>query len=142
MEKSKKKKVFLSEPINKELKWIDEIEDRYIRDRLRNLENQISLTYTYFIYHDYTVKELAKIFEVTEQQVIIWILIGAYTLDGGDFNFGMGINLGESVKDILMRRYPEDKETIPCHRCVWADTRTGQVICFRNCRRFNCFQSK
>ena len=55
MEKGKKKKVFLSEPINKELKWIDEIEDRYIRDRLRNLENQISLTYTYFTYHDYTV---------------------------------------------------------------------------------------
>ena len=88
---SKTKKEYLSEPINVELDWINDIRNRYIRSNMRKLDLSISITYTYFIYHDYTVAPLAKINETTERQVIIWILIAAYTLDGGEYRFGAGL---------------------------------------------------
>ena len=78
----------------------------------------------------------------TEKQIIIWILIGVYTLGGGKHDFGDGRKLHDNEWDMLTRKYPKAKETLPCLRCVWADTRTGRVICFRNCRGYNCFQSK
>ena len=109
----KSKKEYLSEPINVELEWIKDIRNKDIRSRMKALDLSISITYTYFVYHDYSVTQLAKINGTTEHQIVIWILIGAYTLNG-----------------------------LPCHRCVWADLRTGRVICFRNCKGFNCFQSK
>ena len=142
MENNNKKKEFLSEPIWKELRWIKDIQDKETRQRLRDLDHSISLTYTYFVYHDYTVKELAKIFNVKERQIVFWILMGAYIVDGGMDYFGDGTGVGKYQWIKLMGRYPKDKETLPCHRCVWADTRTGRVICFRNCKGFNCFQSK
>ena len=139
---SKTKKEYLSEPINVELDWINDIRNRYIRSNMRQLDLSISITYTYFIYHDYTIAQLAKINETTERQVIIWILIAAYTLDGGEYRFGDGRKLLRNEMDMLLRRYPKAKETLPCHRCVWADLRTGRVLCFRDCKGFNCFLAK
>ena len=139
---SKTKKEYLSEPINVELDWINDIRNRYIRSRMRSLDLSISITYTYFVYHNYTIAQLAKINETTERQVIIWILIAAYTLDGGKHNFGDGRKLLENEMYMLLRRYPKAKETHPCHRCVWADLRTGRVLCFRDCKGFNCFLAK
>ncbi len=138
----KTQKEYLSEPINIELDWINDIRDRDIRSRMRKLDLSISITYTYFIYHGYTIAQLAKINETTERQVIIWILIGAYTLIGEDYNFGDGRNLDESELDMLFERYPEAKNSPKCHRCVWADLRTGRVLCFRDCKGFNCFLAK
>ena len=97
---SKTKKEYLSEPINVELDWINDIRNRYIRSNMRKLDLSISITYTYFIYHDYTVAQLAKINETTERQVIIWILIAAYTLDGGEYRFGEGLIDTVLVKDM------------------------------------------
>lgn len=138
----KSKKEYLSEPINVELEWIKDIRNKDIRSRMKALDLSISITYTYFVYHDYSVTQLAKINGTTEHQIVIWILIGAYTLNGGKHDFGSGRRLQGNEWDILLRRYPEAEETLPCHRCVWADLRTGRVICFRNCKGFNCFQSK
>ena len=45
------------------------------------------------MYHDYSVTKLAKINGTTEHQVVIWILIGAYTLGGGKHDFGDGRKL-------------------------------------------------
>ena len=136
------KKEYLSEPINDELAWIKEIRSKDIRFRMRSLDLSISITYTYFVYHDYSVTKLAKINGTTEHQVVIWILIGAYTLGGGKHDFGDGRKLQGNEWDILLRRYPEAEEALPCTRCVWADLRTGRVICFRNCKGYNCVQSK
>lgn len=97
---SKTKKEYLSEPINVELDWINDIRNRYIRSNMRQLDLSISITYTYFIYHDYTVAQLARINETTERQVIIWILIAAYTLDGGEYRFGEGLRDTVLVKDM------------------------------------------
>ena len=96
----KTKKEYLSEPINVELDWINDIRNRYIRSNMRKLDLSISITYTYFIYHNYTVAQLAKINETTERQVIIWILIAAYTLDGGEYRFGEGLIDTVLVKDM------------------------------------------
>ena len=136
------KKEYLSEPINDELAWIKEIRSKDIRSRMRSLDLSISITYTYFVYRDHSVTKLAKINGTTEHQVVIWILIGAYTLGGGKHDFGDGRKLQGNEWDILLRRYPEAEEALPCTRCVWADLRTGRVICFRNCKGYNCFQSK
>ena len=97
---SKTKKEYLSEPINVELDWINDIRNRYIRSNMRKLDLSISITYTYFIYHGYTIAQLAKINETTERQVIIWILIAAYTLDGGEYRFGEGLIDTVLVKDM------------------------------------------
>lgn len=138
----KSKKEYLSEPINVELEWINDIRNKHIRSRLKALDLSIAITYTYFVYHDYTVAQLARINGTTEKQIIIWILIGAYIVDGGRHDFGDGRRLQDNEWDMLTRKYPKAKETLPCNRCVWADTRTGRVICFRNCKGYNCFQSK
>ena len=138
----KSKKEYLSEPINVELEWINDIRNKHIRSRLKALDLSIAITYTYFVYHDYTVAQLARINGTTEKQIIIWILIGAYIIDGGRHDFGDGRKLQDNEWDILLRRYPEAEEALPCTRCVWADLRTGRVICFRNCKGYNCFQSK
>ena len=139
---AKSKKEYLSEPINVELEWINDIRNKHIRSRLKALDLSIAITYTYFVYHDYTVTQLARINGTTEKQIIIWILIGAYIIDGGRHDFGDGRRLQDNEWDMLTRKYPKAKGTLPCLRCVWADTRTGRVICFRNCKGFNCFQSK
>ena len=97
---SKTKKEYLSEPINVELDWINDIRNSYIRSNMRKLDLSISITYTYFIYHDYTVAQLAKINKTTERQVIVWILIAAYTLDGGEYRFGEGLIDTVLVKDM------------------------------------------
>ena len=139
---AKSKKEYLSEPINVELEWIKDIKNKHIRSRLKALDLSIAITYTYFVYHDYTVAQLARINGTTEKQIIIWILIGAYIVDGGRHDFGDGRRLQDNEWDMLTRKYPKAKETLPCHRCVWADTRTGRVICFRRCKGYNCFQSR
>ena len=139
---AKSKKEYLSEPINVEFEWIKDIRNKHIRSRLKALDLSIAITYTYFVYHDYTVAQLARINGTTEKQIIIWILIGAYIVDGGRHDFGDGRRLHDNEWDMLTRKYPKAKKMLPCLSCVWADTRTGRVICFRNCKGFNCFQSK
>lgn len=138
----KTKKEYLSEPINVELDWINDIRDRNIRSRMRNLDLSISITYTYFIYHGYTIAQLAKINMTTEQQIIIWILICAYTLVEDDHDFGDGMNLDEFEEGFLFARFPEAKYAHKCHHCVWADLRTGRVLCYRDCENYNCFLPK
>ena len=138
----KTKKEYLSEPIKVELDWINDIRDRNIRYRMRKLDLSISITYTYFVYHNYTIAQLAKINETTEQQVILWILIGAYTLVEGDHDFGDGRKLTESELYMLFERYPEAKDSPKCQCCVWADLRTGRVLCYRDCEDYKCFLAK
>ncbi|MBP3796755.1 MAG: hypothetical protein J6I46_03130 [Ruminococcus sp.] len=43
---SKTKKEYLSDPINIELDWINDIRNRYIRSNMRQLDLSISITYT------------------------------------------------------------------------------------------------
>lgn len=136
------KKAYLSQMVKKNLEWIKDIHDRDIRFMLDALDQSISLTYTYFVYHDYTVKELAKLNNTSNKQIITWILIVAYIVGGGKYDFGTGNGLYKKEWNMLMRKYPKAKQTLPCCKCIWADTRTGRVICFRNCRGYNNYKSK
>ena len=135
------KKQYLSESIDTELEWIKDISDRTTRSRFRALDLEIIITYTYFVYHYYSVEQLARINDTSEQQIITWILIAAYIINGGSDDLGTGHELVDFQRRMLLHTYPKAKGTLPCHRCVWADTRTGRVICFRRCKNFNCFQS-
>ena len=50
------KKQYLSESIDTELEWIKDVSDRTTRSRLRALDLEILITYTYFVYHNYSVE--------------------------------------------------------------------------------------
>lgn len=138
----RKQKEYLSDPISTELEWINDIRNKDIRLRLKALDLSVSITYTYYIYHNYTVKQLAMINSTTNRQVIVWIMICAYIVDGGKHDFGNGRRLQKKELDLLIKRYPKVQTVLPSCRCVWADTRTGRVICFRQCKGYSLFKSK
>ncbi len=136
------KKKQLSKNIKQELDWINDIKDRDIRFRLKALDHAISLTYTYYIYHGYTLEELAKINRATEYRVKTWILIVAYIISGGMYDFGLGKTLNKDERDLLKQKYPSVNDAPICKNCIWADSRTGHIICFRKCKEYNKFQSR
>ena len=136
-----KKKVYLSDPIKTELQWVNDLPWTK-RIWYCKLNLKIQVVYTYYIYHNYTVAELAQLNDVSEEMLVDWLLMAAYVVDGKYVRLdGEGF-----VEKMYMRnvyeRFPKAEQCPKCKECVWADMRTNHRLCFRYCKHDSCFQRR
>ena len=137
-----RKKPYLSDPISKELAWVNDFNDPYKSMLFCRLNLKVSITYTYYIYHNYTIPELAEAAKTSEEKVIEWILTAAYIVAGGHLWLDKEGFPEYNYLNQIYTRFPEAEKRPGCKYCVWSDIKTGHVICFQDCKRGKCFQQK
>ena len=87
----KTKKKYMSDDIETELEWVNDLPWQK-KIWYNKLNIRIRIAYTYYIYHNYSISELAKINRISEKTIVEWILTAAYIIDGkyiklDDFGF-------------------------------------------------------
>ena len=138
----KHNKEFLSDPINTELSWIHDLQDSSTRALLRHMNYNITLAYTYYIYHDYSAQELAIVLKTKEEKIIEWILTAAYVIKGYTVRL---TNEGFAERQFISQIYdefPVIAANSRCRKCVWADIKTGHLLCFRDCEKHKMFTER
>lgn len=141
MENTEKETV-QSESVFKKLSWLRDIKDKMIRRRLLELDIPIKLAYTDYIYHKASIDELAERYGVNKGRIVYWILMVAYIVGGGEYTFGKGIWIDRYAWSTLYGRFPKAYKGSRCDKCVWSDTGTGRLICFRGCFDYSEYQEK
>lgn len=138
---TREKKKYLSDPIEKELAWVNDLPCEK-RTWFCKLNEVIRVAYTYYLYHNYSIDELAELNGAYRTEVIEWILTAAYVIDGKYIRL---TNDGFLVSDFrynVNKRFPLKNKVPKCKDCVWAELKTGHRICFRDCDHYNCFQRR
>ncbi|MCR5480914.1 MAG: hypothetical protein K6F27_13780 [Ruminococcus sp.] len=137
----KTKKKYMSDDIETELEWVNDLPWQK-KIWYNKLNIRIRIAYTYYIYHNYSISELAKINRISEKTIVEWILTAAYIIDGkyiklDDFGF-----IEPRFMTNIIKRFPEVKNTPKCRDCVWADLKTGHRLCFRDCDHGSYYQRR
>ena len=136
-----KKKEYLSDPIEIELEWVNDLPWQK-RIWFNKLNPRIAVAYTYYIYHGYSIGELACLNLVPTSMMIEWILTAAYVVDGKYVKFDDNGFVLPGFWTNIYKRFPNADKTVKCKDCVWADLKTGYRICFRNCDHGDCYQRR
>ena len=136
-----KKKKYLSDPIGTELEWVNDLPWQK-RIWFNKLNARIAVAYTYYIYHDYSIGELACLNLVPTSTMIEWILTAAYVIDGKYVKFDDNGFVITGFRTNICKRFPKTDKVTKCRDCVWADMKTGHRICFRDCDHYDHFQRR
>ena len=106
------------------------------------LNVKIRIAYTYYIYHNYSIAELAEVSHVSEKTMTKWILTAAYVIDGKYVKLDDWGFIEPKFMTNIYKRFPEAVGCPKCKDCVWADMKTGHRICFRDCDHYDHFQRR
>ena len=136
-----KKKEYLSDPIETELEWVNDLPWQK-KIWFNKLNLKIRIAYTYYIYHNYSIAELAEVSRVSEKTMTKWILTAAYVIDGKYVKLDDWGFIEPKFMTNIYKRFPETVGCPKCKDCVWADMKTGHRICFRDCDHYDHFQRR